>query len=293
MQEEFDVEKWCNDNPMNYTKAIELLKVDSRGEVFWTIWKIAKLHISKKVYKYYSLTDNKKLNDIKLQTLRDEKIFLSPMSALNDPFEGKALFYNEKNLQYIERLKEHEGRLIDDFSSMGLITSMTKNNVNSMPMWAHYSNNHSGYCVEYDTEEKRNSLLRSLLMPVQYTNERLDVTDIVKGQAEKIINLIERNIQLGIKESLFDDFLLIWITILYSCVKHISWQYENELRVLVGQTEKQHINAHPNSIFIGAKCDLYHKERLIEIANYLKISAYQMYFDEHSPFFELKYKQVN
>lgn len=293
MQEEFDIEKWRNDYPMDYTKAVELLKVDSSSEVFWTIWKIAKLHIPKKVYKYYSFTNDKELNNIKLQTLKDEEIFLSSMSELNDPFEGKALFYNETKLRHIERLKEHAGRLIEDFSSMSIITSMTKNNVNSMPMWAHYSNNHSGYCVEYDTEEKRNELLKSLLMPVQYTNERLDVTDIVKGQAENIIRLIEKNIKLGIKKTLYEDFLLIWMIAFYSCVKHSSWKYENELRVLVGKNEKQYISSHPSAIFIGAKCSHFHKEQLIEIANYLNISAYNMYFDEHTPSFELKYKKVN
>lgn len=293
MQQEFDIEKWRNDNPMDYKKAIQILKIDSRGEVFNTIWKIAKLHIPKKVFKYYSFTEDKVLNDIKLKTLKEEKIFLSPMAALNDPFEGKALFYNEKKLQHIDRLKKHNGRLIDDFSSMGLITSMTKNNVNSMPMWAHYSNNHSGYCIQYDTEDKRNASLLSNLMPVQYTDERLDVTDIVKGQSEKLINLIEKKMQSGEKEIIYNDLLLPFMTILLSCVKHNSWQYENELRVFVGKTKRQNMNAHPESIFIGAKCSEYHKGKLLEIANHLKIAAYQMYFDDHSPLFELKYEQIN
>jgi hypothetical protein len=293
MQEEFDIEKWRNENPMDYTKAIELLKIDSSSEVFLTIWKIAKLHIPKMVYKYYSLADNDEINKIKLQTLGDRKIYLSPMSSLNDPFEGKALFYNEIKLQQIERLKEHNGKLIDDFSSMSLITSFTKNNVNSMPMWAHYSNNHSGYCVEYDTEEKENSLLKSLLMPVQYTNERLEVTDIVKGQAEKIISLVEKNIQLGIKETLYEDLIMIWLVAFYSCVKHTSWKYENELRVVAGKIETKYLDAHPSSIFIGENCKQDHKDQLIVIANYLNIPAFQMYFDEQSVSYELKYEQVN
>ena len=291
MQEEFNIENWRNENPIDYSKAIEILKIDSRSEVFWTIWKIAKLHIPKKVYKYYSLTDDKRLNQLKIQTLKKGQVYLSPMSALNDPFEGKALFYKEKELLHLERLKKHGGRLIDDFSSMGLITSMTKNDINSMPMWAHYANNHSGYCIEYDTDE--NTLLKNLLMPVQYTDKRLDVTNIIKEQAEKIIKMIERNIRFGIKETIFDDLMIVWLSVLYSCVKHDSWKYENELRVLVGKSEKQYLDARPSSIFIGENCDQYHREQLIKIANSFKIPANQMYFDEHSVNFELMYKQVN
>lgn len=293
MEADFDIEKWRQENPMDYRKAIEILKIDSSSEAFFTILRIAQLHITKKVYKYYSFTDNNNLNDLKLKTLRNSQIFLSPMSHLNDPFEGKSFFYNERELQQIKRLREHNGKLIDDFSSLSLITSMTKNNVQSMPMWAHYSNNHSGYCVEYDTDDKRNLQLKSLLMPVQYTEERLDVTDIIKHQALKIIRRIEEDLRLGKKKILFDDFMIIWLSIFYSCVKHTSWNYENELRVLVGNSNKQYLDAHPSSIYIGMKCNNDNKEQLVEIANHLNIPAYQMCFNEHSTSFQLNYDLVN
>ena len=46
-----------------------------------------------------------------------------------------------------------------------------------MPMWAHYANNHMGFCVSYDTQ--KNLTLKSNTFPIQYTEERLDITQFM------------------------------------------------------------------------------------------------------------------
>ena len=109
------------------------------------------------------------------------EIDLSDIKDFNDPFDGKGFFYDATQLEDIERLKPHGGRLIDNFTAYIKATSLTSNGIQSMPMWAHYSNNHAGYCVSYVMIA--NLGLSSCTFPVQYTNDRLDVTSLMRTQA--------------------------------------------------------------------------------------------------------------
>ena len=38
--------------------------------------------------------------------------------------------------------------------------------MNSMPMWAHYSNNHRGFCVAYDMKDDANIALSGCTFPI-------------------------------------------------------------------------------------------------------------------------------
>lgn len=64
------------------------------------------------LFKYYSLSDDEVLNRKKFQTLSEGKIFMSEVKDFNDPFDGKGFYYNPKELEDIERLKVHKGRLM-------------------------------------------------------------------------------------------------------------------------------------------------------------------------------------
>ena len=66
MDEPFDVEKWRKDHPMDYFKSMEFLCQSDdpavRTEVFKTLYKITRLHIPDRLFKYYSLSNDQKLN---------------------------------------------------------------------------------------------------------------------------------------------------------------------------------------------------------------------------------------
>ena len=66
---------------------------------------------------------------------------------------------------------------------------------------AHYSNNHSGFCVSYDM--KLNPTLSSCTFPIQYISERLDVTAFMQEQAQKMCDEIDKQISEGKKEIVF------------------------------------------------------------------------------------------
>lgn len=295
MDQEFDVEKYCKENPMDYFKAIDIIKNNpTDGEIMRAIYKITRLHIPNILYKYYYLSEDEAENSIRLDTLREKKIYMADCKSLNDPFDNKAFFYKGEELEKYENLKEHKGRIIDDLSSFHRITCFTSNGINCMPMWAHYSNNHRGYCIAYDMNEKYNVPLRSCMFPVQYVGKRIDVTEIMKKQVENILIEKEKAMKLGKKEILIDDLTLIWISSYYSCLKHISWSYENEFRCSVASNSKgmPYMNAMPKEIYVGNKCTDINKKKLIDIAYLFNIPIHFMEFDDYSLDYQLIAKRI-
>jgi len=86
--------------------------------------------------------------------------------------------------------------------------------LNSMPMWAHYANDHQGVCLLYDTTTFTDSIHRTRLFPVEYTKQIPDMIleETVKSKAVKFKSL-------------------------ESCVtkKHEDWSYEKEWRLIYHQ----------------------------------------------------------
>ena len=98
-----------------------------------------------------------------------------------------------------------------------------------MPMWAHYANNHKGFCVAYDVKDSLD--LKSCLFPVQYTDQRLDISSEMVKQALKISESIDETEQSGNLVTMLKDRTLIYLTQLLYNLKHTSWSYEKEYRL--------------------------------------------------------------
>jgi len=287
-EENFDIKEWRKNMPMDYFKAIFLLqKLPLPEEVFKSIYKVARLYIPDVLFKYYSLTDDINLNEQKMDILQQKKIFMSDAKYLNDPFDSKAFYYNANELKKYEILQEYDGRLIDDFTDFTKLTSLTSNRISSMPMWAHYANNHMGFCVSYDMSE--NTTLRGCTFPVQYTDERVDITSLMDTQVQMILYEKEKQIAEGKREILLNDLSLIFVTILLNNIKHSSWSYENEFRCTMGFNAEgmPYTPAVPKEIFIGMKCTPTYEERIVKIAKKLKTPVYKMKFDELSSDYNL------
>lgn len=295
-EENWDLETWRRDNPMDYFKAMYILGMAdigaSQAEVFKAIYQVVRLYVPTILYKYYSLSDDEALNIKKFQTLNDGKIFMSDIKDFNDPFDGKGFFYDATKLADIERLAPHGGRMIDDFNSYIKGTCLTANGVQSMPMWAHYGSNHRGFCVSYDMDANVN--LRSCTFPVQYTDERLDVTSLMRKQALYACSEVDRQIALGRNEIVLDDLMIIFMALLLCNVKHTSWSYEKEFRCTTGAIAPgmPFIDAKPKEIFIGMHCAPNHAKRLKEIGDSWGIPVYKMAFEECSETYSLISKKL-
>lgn len=290
-EQNWNIEEWREKYPMDYYKALRILSEADNGivatEIFKKIYQITRAHVPDVLFKYYSLSDDEVLNRKKFQTLSEGKIYMSEVRDFNDPFDGKGFYYNHKDLEDIERLKEHKSRLIEDFTIFVRGTCFTANGVQSMPMWAHYANNHKGFCISYNV--KGNLDLQSSIFPIQYTDERLDVTSLIRKHAKLISDKIDENEINGEKITVYDDLTIIYMALLLYNVKHISWSYEKEFRYFIPSNvmDMPYVKANPKAIYIGMKCGDNHKKALTDIADYWDIPLYQMEMDECSERYEL------
>lgn len=290
-EKNFDLEKWRQEKPMDYLLAMYLIsKASNRDEVFKNIYQVARLYIPDTLYKYFSLSKDSSQNEKKFQTLLKRKIYMSAMGDFNDPFDGKAFYYKPDELKKIKQLEPHDGRLIDDFTAYVRGTSLTANGVNAMPMWAHYASNHAGFCVSYDM--KSNVSLSGCTFPVQYTDKRLDVTSLMVSQATMLINEIEKQSKMGRKAIMINDLTTVYLPLLLFNIKHSSWSYEKEFRCTTGSTAKgmPYLDAIPKEIFIGFNCSSENIKEIEKIADYLRVPAHKMEFDEYASTFQLSVK---
>ncbi|OMF85598.1 DUF2971 domain-containing protein [Paenibacillus sp. FSL R7-0337] len=277
---------------MDYIKAVEQINDQPNdSSMGMYIYEKTRLLLPDKLYKYYSITENEELNNKKFVTLLKKEIFIAEPKYMNDPFDGKAYFYKEEKLMEFERLKRSKGRLIDDFSSFIKLTCFSKKGINNMPMWAHYANNHTGYCAQYSTSDQSNSQLRSSLFPVQYTDVRIDITEIMYRYTKMLIDKVEKTNLNGKKlKTEIDDLSLFWTSFYLNCIKHVSWSYEEEFRFITSSSNEPFVKANPSGIFIGIKCRKEHVHILHQIAKSLNIPIYQMVFEEKSLKYEMTYE---
>lgn len=103
------------------------------------------------------------------------------------------------------------------------------------------------------------------------------------------------DIQFDISAAPVDEKVsIIYMACLLCNLKLSSWSYEQEYRCTVGVTAEkmQYINASPKEIYIGKNCTEDNRIRLINIANSLHITVFEMRFDDCSPSFELIPKRI-
>ena len=292
--DEFDVEKYREERPMDYLLAVQLIREQQdpiiKKLTLDNVLKIMHLHVPDVLYKYYSLNEDVELNENKLSTLRNSKIYLSDLKSLNDPFDSKGYFYRNEELMRFQELKSYDGRILDDVFVSHKIASLSKVGINNMNMWSHYSYNHAGYCVSYDMRDENQDLtFRSCTHPVQYISERLDITDLMVSQIENILNEKNKQIAMGRKTILIDDFTLPFIIPLLNNLKGLAWKQEEEFRCNIGNWEANggFVRANPKAIYIGLKCLPEHAKTLVEIGFELNVPVYIMSFDEKSSRHEL------
>lgn len=264
-----------------------------------------KSNMPKKIYKYISLSDtyscnkdnnqlcevNKKLDELKFATLNENKLWLSRFENLNDPYEYRGIYLKKDELSSkgwpINNLEEYLNRMKNIF----LICSFSKNIVDNMPMWAHYANNHRGFCIEY------NVLNAKAVFPISYEKERIGIASILTD----IFKLTDKIIEGKIDEHDKDFQFYMTLITHFALLKHKSWKYENEYRVLyadLGKSESGitipsiNVGLEVSKIYIGSQCSEKNKNKLINIANNIGAKAYQMYLDDKKTEYKLGYKPL-
>jgi Protein of unknown function (DUF2971) len=83
-------------------------------------------------------------------------------------------------------LLEH---IINKIWTSMLVTCFSENFNSNMPMWAHYSNNYKGFCIEYNIINSNN------IFPVLYGEKRYATATIITNLLSELTKLINQNIQ--------------------------------------------------------------------------------------------------
>ena len=258
-------------------------------KVFQTeILPITQNQLPKTIYKFISLTDNEKDNLDKLTSLENNQIWFSRIDKLNDPFDGYSccylndIIYSEKyeNIdEFIEAWSNFLNKLREELYS----TSFTKC-IDNIPMWAHYTNNFSGFCLEFEVVDP------SKLFDIKYSARKFDVQLIMdKIMTEYYEGLIEH-----------EQFELILRAFhFYLCsIKSNQWIYEQEIRSILyksnctGNGQLVNITAlglKIKRIYVGCNASKENFDTLNLIAKKLGVNITSVNPDFKSEFFKIKY----
>lgn len=294
--EKINIEEWKASHPtFNYHDAVLFLssmQETDRKNVFLNLSWLARQYVPKTLMKFYSLTEDQDTNLKKLSTLERGKVFLSYPKNLNDPFDCGCAFYDFENRPRSAMFTQMVEKNMALLPSNICICSFTGCGVQSMPMWAHYSNNHKGFCVEYDKNSEQNELLQSLVHPVQYSEFRSDISDLMDEQVDlsvqRILEAAEPT-RAGVEAQ-----PLAQIAFMLYNIKHSSWSFEQEYRLSVPSNTPglPELMVRPSRIYIGLNCLQIYTDRLKEIGNVLGIPVFLMKYYERSKSFNLVADQV-
>lgn len=186
------------------------------------------------------------VNQYSLESLKDDTVWFDKPATFNDPYDcsitvtGKP--FNDYLESIIKNMEEQAGKLDDtnrqyfaDFATKGVIDELNEyvqnsclvscftTTVDSMLMWSHYADCHSGFCMIYDISGiSSSSYIRKNLYPVIYSGDKFDISYYLD-------------------KSLGADYPFIASL----CWKNKVWSYENEYRIVLPYGKEKSI---PQSI---------------------------------------------
>lgn len=285
-RDKIDLESWSNYNKMDFDKYIDLIE----NEEYENAVKYKNSFIPDKLYKYYWLDDNDNNNKLRLDTLSNNQLYLSPIADFNDPFEGKAFKFNNNELLNKGWNREIIDYFMDRLNTSERVCCLTnvKEKQNNMPMWAYYSNNHNGFCVEYEIREEQ----KMFIYPVIYEETRLPGNFLLTSLINGIVKMIKNG--QSIDEMSGRISMLNHMAYLSLTVKHKSWSHENEYRILSPEGGGNYFSAIPHKVYIGMNCKEVYRNRLVEIGRALKgyCQVFQMQCDKENSGYYLTEKKL-
>lgn len=183
---------------------------------------------------------------------------------MNDPYEYKGMLLDRNkllNAGYSNDIIDYYQQLFD-FSDYG-ITCLSANSIDYLPMWAYYTNNHKGFCVEYEVIKK------DCIHEVLYEPERIKVASLIF----QCRDAIKKAIILGRREQA-EFYSTLFLQNLF--IKAKSWEHEKEYRIVypldndIGMNiPVSNLGLRTSRIVAGINCSKNDIVRLNEISNEL------------------------
>lgn len=221
------------------------------------------------LYKYYPLFDDAKESDNRLVPLKNKQLWMSNFDNLNDPTEYS---YFVKGSKIFDKMSTTIGDM--------LIACFSKR-WNSLPMWAHYANNHKGFVVQYMAMvSKDNNFYK-----VKYTKKPpsiFEIGNVCDSNYDNIRNKFEKfymglNLDdVDLARAFFSGAIISSKIKLEICrLKNKDWEYEKEYRLIMTEgsvfLEKNllhfdHAFIKPLHIYAGMYCCEENEKKLEELS---------------------------
>lgn len=152
-------------------------------------------------------------------------------------------------------------------------------------LWAHYAQNHEGFCIEYDItktidDDNINAMVRGGLLPCSYGAKQITLGKRKMYKYVRNLSLTPYE-QMEFEKSIILSFL----------TKSSSWSYENEWRLIlpldICEIYRNMIPFFPiKAIYIGCRMSEDNREYIYSFAKRKGIEIYDMYMHEYR--FELE-----
>lgn len=218
-------------------------------------------------------SDVKKLEAHMLET----KTFLNGNEMSDEHYQ---LIANRKRLASEDELRELVDAscsdILSDIKTQSYIACFTENLFSTL-MWAHYADSHSGFAIEYRAID-----LFPRVLPVRYSTERVDASDLVScALAYKLSDI--NHIHVELKDMLLPTKILT--------NKTMDWQYEKEWRIFKqdppvldfgGKYSGGHqkiLNQVPSAVYLGYRINVMNEKMICDIAKEKNIPVYKMVYD--------------
>ena len=135
-------------------------------------------------------------------------------------------------------------------------------------LWAMYTNNYRGICIEYDFENEVNLVFHTL--PVIYQKERSN--NAISLMLEDFINGFIYNFTQGNITPERFAYMKLMLT------KNIDWEFQHEWRI-IGDAKQKVKAPKVNAIYLGNKCNRVNKKKILSIAETRKIPVFKQIID--------------
>lgn len=211
-----------------------------------------------KAYKYRAnlIVDGKKRDT---EQLLGNIFYAANLRVLNDPFEGSVELPKSKS-------QEHwVTPLVQAVYDVGIYSLSKPKEHETFPnnelLWAHYSNSHKGFCIEYDLDMLTENLSRDFdisdKINVSYEDERPEVSET---------------------DSLFQVRKKVFGT------KSLAWKYENEVRLVFskGGLKNLYQKKAISAIYFGLNISLEDRRAIITGMTGKDVDFYQVERIENS-----------
>lgn len=242
-------------------------------------------NIPKSLYKYRSFDEEGR----SLKNLEEDTVWLADPLTFNDPYDCHHYIDYEGMLDVFSQdlpddLRELITPLMRDSlaeRSAGVISELNKagdkikdgirlcsfsERVDSTLMWAHYSYNHQGFCIEYDvTRPELHKLTSRFMFPVVYSDDVFDATDLMNVVKGGHFNNLRLN--------------------LAALYKATDWSYEKEWRLVFANHFMQAPcpwgMPKPTAVFCGSHISKANEAKIKEVCCRREIPLFKMELDRH------------